>query len=108
MKIVAVMGSPRKLETLKVVQRFEEKLAARCEVTFSYIFLKEMNIKPCKGCFLCIEKENTPPPMPRAKRWGDTTFAVLCTSVRRVNAIFMCFRPKCRRTNMILRSEISL
>ena len=56
MKIVAVMGSPRKLETLKAVQRFEEKLAARREVTFNYIFLKEMNIKPCKGCFLCIEK----------------------------------------------------
>ncbi|MBC2723358.1 flavodoxin family protein [Desulfosporosinus sp.] len=56
MKIVVVMGSPRKLETLKVVQRFEEKLVAQCEVTFNYIFLKDVCIKPCLGCFICLEK----------------------------------------------------
>lgn len=56
MKILEVMGSPRKLETLKVVQKFEEGLAAMGEVTFNYIFLKDMTIKPCRGCFLCLER----------------------------------------------------
>lgn len=41
MKIVAVIGSPRKSENLKVIQTFENKLSALGDVTLSYIFCIE-------------------------------------------------------------------
>lgn len=56
MKILAIMGSPRKGETYKALQIFEEKLTKMGDISFEYVFLKDMNIKTCRGCFLCLEK----------------------------------------------------
>lgn len=56
MKVLAIMGSPRKGETYQAVKRFEAMLSSLGQVDFKYIFLKDMNVKPCRGCFVCLEK----------------------------------------------------
>ncbi len=56
MKVLAVIGSPRKGDTLKAVKKFEEKLSSLGHIEFNYIFLKDLNLKPCRGCFVCLEK----------------------------------------------------
>ena len=56
LKILAVMGSPRLGNTYQVCQRVEEKLKALGEVELEYVFLKDADIQPCRGCFLCTSK----------------------------------------------------
>lgn len=55
-KVVAFMGSYRKSSTLKIVERFERELRALGEVEFKYFWLKDLHMKPCRGCGLCISK----------------------------------------------------
>jgi multimeric flavodoxin WrbA len=54
MKILAIMGSPHKGNTLECTQRLEKHLKALGEVEFDYLHLKEANLKPCTGCFVCF------------------------------------------------------
>lgn len=54
MNILAIMGSPHKGNTLEKVQRIEDKLKQFGDVEFEYIHLKDMDIQPCKGCFVCF------------------------------------------------------
>jgi len=62
MKIVAVMGSPHKGNSLEIVQRLEGKLTQFGDVEFDYIHLKDVDLKPCRGCFVCfIKGENRCP-----------------------------------------------
>ncbi|MCP4138277.1 MAG: flavodoxin family protein [bacterium] len=56
MKIVAIMGSPRKGNTYRVTQQIEESIKESGAVEFTYLFLKDMNLKRCPGCFSCIRK----------------------------------------------------
>ena len=57
MKILAIMGSPRKKgNTYKLTRKLEEEMKALGKVEFEYLFLQDVNIKPCKGCFVCISK----------------------------------------------------
>lgn len=56
MKILAVMGSPRKGNTYKAVQMLEEHMKKLGDVDFQYVFLKDMNLGNCTGCHLCINK----------------------------------------------------
>lgn len=55
-RIVAVIGSYRKKETLKIVQDFELKLKNTDMVEFEYIILKDFNLQMCRGCFICLTK----------------------------------------------------
>jgi multimeric flavodoxin WrbA len=55
-KILAIIGSPHKGNTLEKTQRIEDKLKQLGDVEFEYIHLKDMDIKPCKGCFMCFIK----------------------------------------------------
>lgn len=55
-KVVAVMGSPRKGNTYDVVQRFEQELLNQGDIDFEYIHLKDVDLKTCKGCGLCLER----------------------------------------------------
>lgn len=57
MKILAVMGSPRKGESYKVLQLIEARLQQKEDVEFESILLKDYNLGQCKGCHLCIFKE---------------------------------------------------
>jgi multimeric flavodoxin WrbA len=55
-KIVAIMGSPHKGNSLEATQRIEEKLGQFGDVAFDYVHLKDVTLEPCKGCFLCFIK----------------------------------------------------
>lgn len=56
MKVIAIMGSPHKGRGFEIVQKIEAELYRLDEVEFSYVFLKDANLKPCLGCFVCIGK----------------------------------------------------
>jgi len=56
MKILAIMGSPRKGDSYQITKVFEEKLNALEKVEFKYLFLKEVNLEYCRGCCVCMAK----------------------------------------------------
>jgi multimeric flavodoxin WrbA len=57
MKILAIMGSPRKKgNTYKLTRRVEECMKQLGNVEFEYIFLKDLDLKICRGCGICFEK----------------------------------------------------
>ncbi|MFX0071570.1 MAG: flavodoxin family protein [Candidatus Hermodarchaeota archaeon] len=62
MKILAIIGSPRKGNTYKITQQFEENIQKYGKVDFNYIFLKDSDLKQCIGCFNCfrIGEEHCP------------------------------------------------
>ena len=55
-KVLAIMGSPRKMETYKIVQQFEASLKCLGDIEFKYIFLQEKHLDMCKGCLLCFSR----------------------------------------------------
>jgi multimeric flavodoxin WrbA len=55
-KVLAIMGSPHKGNSLEITQRIEKKLAQHGDVDFEYVHLKDMDLQPCKGCFVCFIK----------------------------------------------------
>ncbi len=55
MKIAAIMGSPKgKGSGYKIVKMLEDRMKAIGDIEFSYIFLKEANLKLCIGCYNCM------------------------------------------------------
>jgi multimeric flavodoxin WrbA len=54
MQITAVIGSYHKGRTLGIVRRIEEHMKRMGDVTFNYIYLSEMPLAQCRGCFVCI------------------------------------------------------
>ena len=56
MKVIAIMGSPHRGKGYQIVQKIEKELKRMGAVEFSYIFLSDVNLKPCIGCFACIAK----------------------------------------------------
>lgn len=55
MKIVILMGSPRKQDSLKVCKEIEARLGSK-NMDYDYIFLKDYEIQDCRGCGLCFKK----------------------------------------------------
>jgi len=56
MKVLAIMGSPRKGESYKVTKSLEEKLTVDGDVEFEYLFLREAGLGECVGCHACIQR----------------------------------------------------
>lgn len=58
MKILAIIGSPRKNgNSYKITKQVEEKMKQLDnEVKFEYLFLTDANLEQCKGCLICILK----------------------------------------------------
>lgn len=56
MKILAIMGSPRKGDSFEVVRLIEEKMKALGGVEFEYLFLKDAYLEMCSGCNACFAK----------------------------------------------------
>jgi multimeric flavodoxin WrbA len=54
MKILAIMGSPRKGKGFEIVKQVESQLKKRGDCDFEYIFLKDLDLKICRGCHNCI------------------------------------------------------
>ena len=58
MKVLAIMGSPRKKgNTYKAVERVKNILVNMDEgLDFEYLFLADCRLEMCKGCFTCFAK----------------------------------------------------
>lgn len=69
MKILVLIGSPRKANTYNTVQKIEQfhKKISDCE--YEYLFLKDINFGICKGCFACISKGEEYCPLKDDRDW---------------------------------------
>ena len=57
MKVLAIMGSPRKKgNTYKVTRKVEESMKKLGNIEFEYVFLKDLDLKSCLGCGVCLDK----------------------------------------------------
>ncbi len=56
MKVLVIMGSPRKGNTYRAVRKIEEVMRSKGDVEFEYLMLKDVNLSQCCGCFSCFEK----------------------------------------------------
>ena len=58
MKILVIMGSPRKGNTYRACSRIEETMKSYGDgdVVFEYLMLKDADLAQCTGCFVCIQK----------------------------------------------------
>ncbi len=57
MKILTVMGSPRKKgNSYRAARKMEEQLKKHGSYEFEYLFLKDTNLEICRGCFNCVSK----------------------------------------------------
>ncbi|WMW25167.1 flavodoxin family protein [Methanolobus sediminis] len=56
MKVLVVMGSPRKGNTYRSVRKIEEIMRSRGDVEFEYLMLNDVNQSPCSGCLVCFGK----------------------------------------------------
>lgn len=55
MKVLAIMGSPRRNGTgTEVVRKIEKRLNEREKVEVELLHLVDADLKPCRGCFSCI------------------------------------------------------
>jgi len=54
MKILTIIGSPRKGNTYRAVRRIEENMKAMGDVEFEYLWLKDAGLANCKGCTVCF------------------------------------------------------
>ncbi|MBN1537197.1 MAG: flavodoxin family protein [Anaerolineales bacterium] len=55
-KVTAFVGSARKKNTYKSVERFLKNLQAFGDVDYEIVRLSDYNLGICRGCFLCFEK----------------------------------------------------
>ncbi|MEJ2249689.1 MAG: flavodoxin family protein [Candidatus Lokiarchaeota archaeon] len=69
MKVLAIIGSPKKGNTYRITQQVENNLKSfvnnnkrKVDLEFDYLFLKDAQLELCKGCFTCIPRgeENCP------------------------------------------------
>ncbi|RXA18246.1 flavodoxin family protein [Methanosarcina sp. MSH10X1] len=56
MKILVIMGSPRKGNTYQAAKKIEEFMQSMAKVEFEYLMLKDANLSQCRGCFACFLK----------------------------------------------------
>lgn len=62
MKILVIMGSPRKGNTYRAAERIRKIMQSYGPVEFEYLWLKDINLSACRGCFTCFTngEENCP------------------------------------------------
>jgi multimeric flavodoxin WrbA len=53
MQVLAIIGSPRKGHSYRVVQQIEQRLTQNPNLRFEYVFLSELNLQACSGCYVC-------------------------------------------------------
>jgi len=55
MKILVIMGSPRKGNTYRAAKRIEDVMQSLGDVEFEYLMLSDVKLEPCRGCHACLE-----------------------------------------------------
>lgn len=53
MKVIAIVGSPRKGHTHALVERFGALLRERGDVSLEIVLLGDLDLRPCRGCYNC-------------------------------------------------------
>jgi len=64
MKVLAIIGSPKKGNSYRITQQVENCLKSyadsesigKDDLEFDYLFLKDADLELCKGCFACIPR----------------------------------------------------
>ena len=64
MKVLAIIGSPKKGNSYKIAQQVEDRLksyaehdrAGKVDLEFDYLLLKDAGLELCRGCFTCIQR----------------------------------------------------
>ncbi|MBP7480031.1 MAG: flavodoxin family protein [Spirochaetaceae bacterium] len=56
MKILVIIGSLRKGNTYNIVKKIEAYHCQQYQCEYEYVFLKDINLQLCRGCFLCISQ----------------------------------------------------
>ncbi len=54
LKVLVVMGSPRKGNTYRAAERIREFMETHGSVELEYLWLRDANLLPCRGCALCV------------------------------------------------------
>ena len=55
-KVLAIIGSPRKGDSYRITKLVEKRLKSLRDVEFKYLFLKDANLEFCLGCNNCMAK----------------------------------------------------
>ena len=55
-KILVIMGSPRKGNTYRACEELRGMLEEELPVAFEYLWLKDADLAPCKGCLSCFTR----------------------------------------------------
>jgi multimeric flavodoxin WrbA len=55
-KVLVIMGSPRRGNTMRAAQAIEESMQELGPVVFEYCLLKDADLARCRGCYLCFQK----------------------------------------------------
>jgi Multimeric flavodoxin WrbA len=53
MKVLVIMGSPRKGNTYQAAKKIEKFMQSLGDVEVEYLMLKDANLSQCRGCFVC-------------------------------------------------------
>jgi multimeric flavodoxin WrbA len=56
MKVLVIMGSPRKGNTYRATERIREIMQGQVPVDWEYVMLKDVHLEDCKGCYQCFER----------------------------------------------------
>jgi multimeric flavodoxin WrbA len=56
LKVTALIGSPRRKNTLHLVEIIEDELKRLGDVKVEYVLLGERNIEFCRGCMTCLAR----------------------------------------------------
>jgi len=56
MKILVIMGSPRKGNTFHAAERIREILQQTLTVEWEYVMLRDVDLEQCRGCYTCFAR----------------------------------------------------
>lgn len=56
MKVVVIMGSPRKGNTYKAAERIREILQGAVALEWEYLMLRDLDLAQCRGCYVCLSR----------------------------------------------------
>jgi len=56
LKVLVIMGSPRRANTYHAAERIREILQESAPVDWEYVMLRDADLEQCRGCYTCFER----------------------------------------------------
>ena len=56
MKVLVIIGSPRKGNTYRATERIREIVQEKVPVEWENVMLKDVHLEACRGCYQCFEQ----------------------------------------------------